>query len=593
MRLFQCLSLLATALILSSIAATSHAGPTNAEPETLFEIRSQSDNGRMIQIAAQLYAAANEEVVQHEEQLAANGYTKANKRVYERIAATMLKISQVDRMAGRLIDLKEPVGLDLKLRAEDLRTRHYVVIRHYEKLEGTSDLSKLALQSMYSISQSNQRRVPQITALVERGRLEAAETEMDEIYDALRPRTLYQSGPDQQRVFAPYTQLRASIDRQMQEARAKLANEQLAAERAKTVPKYEAIGNLLTASVESVKTTGQANWAGQQLDGPGLIDAWGDGWQKTQVKMLQTYALDRLRETDGAADTEQLLAAHEAFRKLMLNSMADLVSADAGRVTPEEAQLLYVRYLGPIARVCAIAGDETVRETLQQSLNTLAGRSPEFTQEVAAYASATSEALRWRNRMSAAHARTARQEAQSLQALLDAASATDALKSRPARSNPAVNKLTVSAPLLVQDVAAVAVGKPAFADFITPQANNVSTSWLTTYHFLRLPSQQIPTAEVAALKRDLLVAEGAPPLSLEAAIAIETAESGSLSAAGGEVAGVELQGTLIHFIRNEATGHLAVGVTPDLSKTTIAETLWQFDIQPKWLQHEYIFVNLP
>jgi hypothetical protein len=94
-----------------------------------------------------------------------------------------------------------------------------------------------------------------------------------------------------------------------------------------------------------------------------------------------------------------------------------------------------------------------------------------------------------------------------------------------------------------------------------------------------------------------LVSEQTPPLSLEAAVAVASAQQGDFEAAGGAIQAVYLEGLIprLAVLPPAASPMVRLGDLPDASNQGISlpHVLVRLQLTPAWVSHRYFFVELP
>jgi hypothetical protein len=99
----------------------------------------------------------------------------------------------------------------------------------------------------------------------------------------------------------------------------------------------------------------------------------------------------------------------------------------------------------------------------------------------------------------------------------------------------------------------------------------------------------------AELKKILWVSDVAPPLTLDACIAITSAERGSCDRVGGALEAFELESLMTRFATVGPDEWGLVGWTPPSLESTrrifLDDYLVSVDLKPGWFQHRYGFVE--
>ena len=101
--------------------------------------------------------------------------------------------------------------------------------------------------------------------------------------------------------------------------------------------------------------------------------------------------------------------------------------------------------------------------------------------------------------------------------------------------------------------------------------------------------------EQLALKADLLASEGAPPLTLEAAMAIAAADRGDLQAAGVVLSRLHVEplATRMATLPAAASAMIPLGPLPreSMDSPPLHQILFRTEVEPKWVRNEYFFLG--
>ncbi len=376
--------------------------------------------------------------------------------------------------------------------------------------------------------------------------------------------------------------LKSRSTAKMTELRSEQAAAILTELRNKQTPPLDRFVKNVTASADAIAAAGVAPWGGKELDGPDLIAAWAIGWQAAYLMTLRARAIDWA----GGAKIDPLADEYAQFQDQMIAAVAQVIRADAARATPDTARAVYLRYLEVLAELQPKLADDGLLEPVESAFVDLRGKSPELALQVNNYALATGDMLRWRRRVAARYAEVRRQSSPALLGQMQAA------ESDPTKK---WGEMDTAAPALVEQMSAAMLGKPATIDNIAPGADGASASRYADRLFAQT-SGRLPAAALTSLDEDLLVTATFPPLTPAAALARRTAEQGYFVAAGGEVAGVQLDSVLGYFVNlNGPAPQFPWGSLPvetGMQRPT-HELLWSATLKPQWLQHEYVFAEVP
>jgi hypothetical protein len=118
--------------------------------------------------------------------------------------------------------------------------------------------------------------------------------------------------------------------------------------------------------------------------------------------------------------------------------------------------------------------------------------------------------------------------------------------------------------------------------------------------YARLPMSIDLTPAVQDLQAALLVKDGFDPLSLEAAVALETARRGDLLAVGGTVTDMVIEGLTSRLANANASdwGLIRLGKVPDdknkggVEDVYLPQVMVRVTIEPQWWRHRYFFFGL-
>jgi hypothetical protein len=337
-------------------------------------------------------------------------------------------------------------------------------------------------------------------------------------------------------------------------------------------------------------------------------------WKETHVATLRCRGLDwalagragrygheggNMEEDMESTPPDQLGSVYRTFCQSVTKSLAELIRLDTSRVTGDEAEALHHEY---VSKLAALMNHVTARQAssdLNQALKELASKAPGFRAEVDAYEAATTELLRWRARAASVMAADCRQQFATLNTrLFDATrSQGDYAGLYPQQNSDRQRpQLLASAPNVLRPAVEKLIGSKATA-FDAIRVTPTSTAAIARYRsrtYANVPAGLDLAAEVDALKRDLLVTEEAPPLTLATAIAVLSAERGDLAAVGGEIVGVHLEALITRFadLPPAASVLVPLGEVPTESGAALLpQMMMRFDLAPSWAQHDQFFVE--
>ena len=212
-----------------------------------------------------------------------------------------------------------------------------------------------------------------------------------------------------------------------------------------------------------------------------------------------------------------------------------------------------------------------------------------------AYRLATSEALRWQKRRARAKHATLPAGTPGLdEVFLASATPSDAspgLLKRGAR-NAENARLLAAAPDTVQGLATALIGKRVRVDKLAglPISRPMATTRYSNRCFGTMLLPEEVEQQWRALREELLVDDSAPPLTLEAAVALERAKRGDFLAAECEIVHVALEPLTYRFVTlKSATQRIVTLETipvEDFDNWALEQVLVRCELRPLWLWHE-------
>jgi hypothetical protein len=352
-------------------------------------------------------------------------------------------------------------------------------------------------------------------------------------------------------------------------------------------------------AAEAVRSNGMADFDGEMLSGPQLVQRYGEQWKSTMVVLMQCRALNAARA--GAPEGESLPAADELkdkaakFADQVALALVTLIEADAEQVPEQQTREHYLAYLPVVGLLNTLSQEDKLAEAASPALDQLAARSSVLASEVEAYRAATDDLLRWRRRTAQAYADREEENFPTAQKqLVEACSGQRSLRDAQKtglRDFPVWSILeTVSPKIIDQPVrAGQLTGLPT-------GSKKIAVNPFTDRTLVQCAVADHLDAELALLKTELLVDGSSPPLSLAAATALATAERGDLVAVGGNVEQVAVDAVITRFRDlSQSLWPLALSDFQNDAATTanpLKQILFRFTIQPVWLQHEYLFARV-
>ncbi len=608
--LLSCLSPLVAVMWTSTLRANPHHG----EPELAFEVLSKEAAGPLAEQGYRLMAQAMTATRKFGEMLQENRGQRASP---EEASQTEVAFRQAERLGHQLTAMGETAGVDLTRRFQE---GHAVFAKIMEVLR-TMPPAGPYREKCHGILQrshaSRMRELEQIQGLCQKEQWEQAEIRLYKTFDVLAGVTLYNTPQENEPIYKPYAETRAAVDQAMRRIRHEAAVKMLTQLRDSAAPQVDALLQEIDAAAKSFVSQGAATVNGQPLDGPALVTHLGEQWKAAQTAAIRhraaSWALESVRpssaggyyeSSSGSGDPavkDASAASLEKFASPAQAALLDVIQSDATRTTGSDAEAKYRAYLAALAPLAPHVADAQFNTLAQQALEGLAAKSSEFGQRVKAYRKATDDLLRWRRRAAEAATRSqlSAYPAASTR-LVEATQNREGYIGLFTEVQPDIPRaqLLASAPAVLQGATPRLLDQPISTASITAVA--AGRSGVSRYHdrtYCTVALTPFPPEHIAALERDLLATETATPLSLAAAVALETARRGDLAAAGGVIRGWRLESVLARFGSLPPTAWVLspLGVLPTekLEDDLRPHVVVRFDVAPRWVQHECFFAMLP
>ena len=540
---------------------------------------------------------------------------------------------QIMRMAEELRLLGEPAGVDFDQRAQNINQQVVRIAQDFARTpEGATFLGK-ARQFINNTQKDRQESLKRIEKLVTGQKWKEAETTLHGVHDKYMAVTVFMTPEEQRPVYEPFLTVTPLITQAMTAIRAKESAAVLSERLTQLAVNAEAPLAKFSQLAPMLATAAKVDLEGQQLSGPELATQLAAEWQKTHVAVQRHYGQSLASQSfstagasyipgggapagpgqpadpSGAAPAAGAASPIDGYVKnystRFLAVVDQLVAAEAQRATADEAPNLYAEYVKALALTSARTDNSQFAAALQASLNKLAAKSPAFANEAAGYAEATDELLRWRRRAAESFAKSQSAKFPAVSTVLQPAltskspyiglfQETGPDVEIPQIFSSAPNILTPAVPKIVGQSALLTGGRG-----LAGGKSSVTTMQSRTYGTLKSTRAAIE-AQLQGLRGDLFVTDAAGPLSLNAAMAIQSADAGDFDAAGGQLTGLHLEGFVTRLITLPDVvwplvplGRVPVTPARDHTVSPLTQAVIRVELQPTWVQHRAFFAVLP
>ncbi|MCH8921752.1 MAG: hypothetical protein IIA67_01245 [Planctomycetes bacterium] len=610
-----CIVLLLGVLPAGPCGAQSPSGPSHTHPDAPFSLhktpsalhnKQQEDRLRLGEL---LSSQLRPLLAEFKSRIAAG---KTNTIVPSHVGKANVMRMRLMRVGEELELMGETAGLDLQARALLAAAELQSVIvalgespafsRRLD--EATRTLQSRAARHGTLLNEVNEQLRKQVAPKD----WVTADKSMQKIMNDLESRSIWLTRDKRIALMDKFYRARRRIDAGLRAAMRRNVARILTEQYHDRAPDFEKYWRTVDEAIQSIEKTGSAILKSDRgVDGPQLLVEIGRLWRLMQVQTVRLRALNWRRLNfgpKGSSEHSTLERDYERFNTRIAASIPRLIAADAARASAAEAPTLYPKYLQALASLTVHVDDDKLLASAMKALDALAAKSPQLVADIRGYRRATDDVLRWRRRVAAARARQHQAKRPSLQAnsqtafLPDEPNGIPGLIAKPGnlpglRGLSAATMRAISDRMIRQDVhlgptRGSGAGK-------SPR----HASWLENRIFCELSGSVLVERQVAGLKRDLLAAGSALPLTIDAAIAIARAERGDFVAVGGRVDGVELL-SMVDFIANVPTrepylwsvGRLPRHVDATLSSRPLKAIVVRFSLQPSWVQNEYFFAEI-
>jgi hypothetical protein len=372
-------------------------------------------------------------------------------------------------------------------------------------------------------------------------------------------------------------------------------------------PDLEQLRQQLVAVGNAAREMRELRWNDQPIDGPALVTRLADLWAPTDESVLKACAILHAIGPTAEPELRLLQSDYEAVRVEAATLVRELILADTRSCDGPAASERYLAYLSAIPRfmtALSIAPERILSATA--ALNQLAAKSPEMETNVRAYRAATSEALRWRRRVAARYRQKFHEQvpAEPLAALIDHPPGRPGEKTGapvlPGQQSPAEQRrFTQMAWTIEQSPQWVAAQwseqwKDTSAR-VTPLfirwESNGELTFISNWHARAVAevecSRQTLVDCIDRLTKDLLLAPNRPPITLEAALAVQTAAHGPYVELGGRLSGAVVDNIPDRLFDSHQSSDVTGAMTSgSLVAYPLMPGLVRLQFEPDWFSHD-------
>jgi hypothetical protein len=515
----------------------------------------------------------------------------------------------------RLIHSVELAGDDLLLRGErDGERLRDLAMRLTESLDAAVAALRSHLGSPAGLINATTRRakeqlgaVKQLDELIKQQKWTDAHLKLQYLLEAADEVGRFPHSEDSEPLFRPLRERAAPVRAGYLVERKLEVLPALRQEFTECRPNVDHVRKRLAAVSQAARDKGELSWEDRPVTGPELISRIADNWPRIDESVLKAAAV--LHAIGPAADSElrSLRSEYDAARVEAVTLVRDLILCDTHSSTPAAAESRYAAYLAAVPRfMTALHAAPENAIASNAALSQLAAKSAALESQVRAYRAATLEAFRWRRRIAARYLQNFREQipAQPIAKLIDqpparSAAPTGAPVLPGQKAPPNQQRITQMAWTIEQSPESIAAKWAGEWNGTRARVSTAAIDWrengdarfISTWHRRTIAetecSRQTLLDAADRLAKDLLVGRDRPPITIEAAVAVHSAEHGPYAELGGTLHNVVLENIPDRLFDRSRPGDIFGALTPStLVAYPAMPALVRVQLKLEWLVHD-------
>lgn len=517
---------------------------------------------------------------------------------------------RLERLAGHLIEMGEPAGVDFLLRSNRMG---WAAVKYAGVVGRTPEAMKIYTTSKKKMNRAAAARAKQIQSMQKRmpSQTVAVEKELYDTFEDIWAEVIFFSNEERAAVMKPYRSLVENhVAERVKVLRKKKNLEQLAACLKRHQPDIASLESALDSTAAALALGPNATLEGESCSGPEALAKLSQRWQVIHLGLIRCVGIDsamrmvgRSYDDGGGFDGDSQSSdpwsqTVKQVAELMVTKLPELIAADATRSSGDEAKGLYLAYLQTLAPLCHRTGDSRFVAACQEPLAALASKSGPAGEFFEGYQKATNDILLWRQRKVNAQVRSRAKAYPSVTQIFKSANASD-------RSTQYVG--------LLPDPSASGIGTPTLrkgADEVLPvPITRIGTSKLSVRQLSWLPEYNLSCADlkdhtfasvpkvdvakhVETLKNDLMITEDQPAFSLASAISSLSADANLFEAAGGSVHSIAMEAAIARYANLPIYFETLLPLNSLPGRAKGDEMLMRFNVLPDWVAHRHFFAQV-
>jgi hypothetical protein len=510
---------------------------------------------------------------------------------YDRIKVSALgkayaSASTIVREADSLRNMSESAGVDWTFRGERARGLFGDTILKTIGTTAGQALTKQASQHKQRTDKKRSTEISNIQKLFARQEFDQAEKACFELVQDTDTFFLWLSDQEQQSVTG---QLRMVFD-ELSRVHAQLRPARRRQLGMDAIKKLDLRLNDLISSAEAasleIRADGETNIDGATYTGSRAFSHLAQQWLDARRKLLNAYGYSVLLSGNWDSELNSLIGVdsnlanwHQVdaeVTKRMQSSLIKIIEADAMKISTANLPKTYREYLQAISGLAIELDDAKFVADCESALMTLTKKDVTFAARVDNYHKATADLLEWHRRVAAARAASQKQTHLAILNQVDTQSLFPQLRAPIPEALASFQSKVGSA--------------THFSKISTKEGRSFSAIDNRVWCSL---TEDVAIQGVDSLEKCLFVTADHPPLSLAAAVAIDSASIAHFESVGGLVTGLVPHGRAVRFanLKSDATCFCPPRKFAN-EEQLIEQVTVKVQLKPQWLQHKYFFVDL-
>jgi len=542
----------------------------------------------------------------------ANAVGRIDRLPGKKLAGAIPKVLQAYRCQRLLLTLGEPLGTDLAMR---IRVPDEKIQNACLAWGGTPDGMRVRAAIIAQLRKQLPKQLEQyekINQMFQSGQHAEAEKKLIPIGDELFVQLWFLPLTEREPYYSHFIRIYTPVDNAMKIVRTRDAISGCLDRIEQIKPNLTMLEQWGHQVADQLRSGGQAAWNDQPaVSGPEVLQellqryhAGHAAWQRIAAMGWIIRSSGGGGASGGPADTapysEQVLASEAArWREAAMQAAVNIIVADAASIAPQAIPMRHQEYVERLAIDAGRLFPARLSAPLDAALTTMVRGNSVYASSIEQYAVSTKDILIFRERIAKARATHLQRDFPPADSFVREATTADA---ECRGLYPENRPPTILATLFEQASKIMMLRGPRLIDqqvrmdgVWRSSANiPVAAASLSTRTYGTVAVASTIDAAITQLKDDLLVDSMYRPLTLDAAIAIRTAETGNFETIGGKIAAAQLESMVTRFasLPDAAAAIIPCGATVKLEGEgdVLSQMVMRLDIMPQWVHHRLFTV---